>query len=191
MWRSSMFWHVGGFVYTLRACVRAGVYGRLLMGIRRHRESGYTLLELLYVISIISLLGAMLIPQILTQREKVIMATAQRRLKSIGSVMADYSLSHEGGNYPNFEGLKSAKLISPGVTLSNLITDYSLEVTALSRHSEFGGPPRYTIIAYPRLERSFSGRLSTFAITEDNVVRVYRPGRDVNPEDPYTWEPIL
>ncbi|MCK4721148.1 hypothetical protein KAU08_10830, partial [bacterium] len=47
-----------------------------------------------------------------------------------------------------------------------------------------------TIIAYPRPERMY-GRLSTFAITEDFVVRVYKPGSGVSPYDPATWDPIL
>jgi prepilin-type N-terminal cleavage/methylation domain-containing protein len=154
------------------------------------RESGYTLLELMYVVSIVALLAAMLIPQILTQRTRIVMAKAQQRLKTIGSVMVDYSLSSPRDAYGNFEDLKKANLISTDLTLSNIIVDYSLAFSTMNRTSEMGDPPKYTIIAYPRPERS-QGHLSTFAITEDNVVRVYRPGGGHDPEDPYTWDPII
>ncbi|MFH1676883.1 MAG: type II secretion system protein, partial [bacterium] len=89
---------------------------------------GYTLLELLFVISIICLLASMLIPQLLTQKNRAIEAQAQRRLRNIGSVMADYSLSQNRDNYADFQELKDASLITRGITLSNLIVDYSLVV---------------------------------------------------------------
>jgi len=155
---------------------------------RSKKESGYTLLELVYVVSIISILLALLVPQLLTQRTRLVMAEAQRKLRTIGSVMTDYALSNQTGNYADFQELKDAHLIQRQVSADNLIHDYSLHVTT----SDVGaiGTPRYTIIAYPRPERSY-GRLSTFAITEDNVVRVYKPGPGVMLSDPSTWPPIL
>jgi len=150
---------------------------------------GYTLLELLYVISIICLLASMLIPQLLTQKNRAIEVTAQRRLRNIGSVMADYSLSQNQDNYATFQELKDANLITKGVTLSNIIVDYSLVILTTEK-AAMGLPSRYTIIAYPRPENSF-GELSTFAITEDNVVRVYHPGLGIKENDPHTWDPIL
>jgi prepilin-type N-terminal cleavage/methylation domain-containing protein len=155
---------------------------------RKKIEAGYTLLELLYVVSIISLLAALLIPQLLIQRTSAIEAVAQRRLRTIGSVMADYALTQNEGNYADFQELKDAHLINRNLTEDNLIVDYSLQVTATDLSA--GSPSRYTIIAVPRPERSY-GRLSTFAITEDNVVRVYKPGPGVDPDNPYTWQPIL
>jgi len=156
---------------------------------RRRKQAGFTLLELVYVISIISLLLAILIPQLLAQRSRIIESGAQMRLRSIGSVMADYSLSRHDGSYADFQDLKDADLISKGITLTSIIVDYSV-VFQTTAKEELGGPARYTIIAYPRPERSH-GRLSTFAITEDNVVRIYRPGPGVSLSDPHTWDPVL
>ncbi len=152
-------------------------------------EAGYNLLELLFVISIVSLLAAILIPQILAQRSRLVEVQAQRHLRSIGSVMADYSLSRHDGSYADFQALKDANLISRHVSQSDLIVDYSLAFLNQNGINP-GSTARYTIIAYPKPERS-EGRLSTFAITEDNVVRVYRPGPGVSPNDPHTWDPIL
>ena len=153
------------------------------------RQTGYTLLELLYVVSIVCILLAILVPQLLVQRSRIVELQAQRRLRTIGSVMTDYSLSHHDRSYADLEELKDADLISRNITLTNIIVDYSLAITTTDR-PDIGEPARYTIIAYPRPERSHD-RLSTFAITEDNVVRVYRPGSDVSPGDPHTWDPVL
>ena len=154
----------------------------------------------------------MLIPQILVQRDRIIEAQAQKRLKTIGSVMADYALSNRGGSYAEFQDLKDSNMIRRDLTLSSIITDYSLSFITndriqdgnnrqVGRGTESDGEPNetrpsmepphsYTIIAYPRPERVHA-RLSTFAITEDNVVRVYSPGPGVSLDDPGTWDPIL
>jgi len=159
------------------------------MIVHTQKETGYSLLELLLVVSIVSILAALLIPQLLIQRGRVIEAQAQRRLRTIGSVMADYTLSHVEEGYADFQELKDSNMISDHVTLSGIIVDYSL-VFVTTDSVRDTGTAGYTIIAYPRPERSY-GRLSTFAITEDNVVRVYKPGPGVSPNDPDTWEPII
>lgn len=158
------------------------------MVLKSRIQSGYTLLELLYVLSIVSILAAMLIPQLILQRDRVVEAQAQRRLRAIGSVMADYSLSHHGRDYADFQTLKDANLISNDLTQTSLIVDYSLAFITKEAAS-MGNPAAYTIIAYPRPGRS-KGTLSTFAIAEDNVVRVFRPGPGVDPHEPHTWDPI-
>ena len=160
------------------------------MNIAGKKQAGYTLLELLYVVSIIALLAGMLIPQLLTQRARLIEVTAQRRLRTIGSVMADYSLARHGTEYADFQELKDADLISGDLTKSTIITDYSLVFITIDRSPGMGDPAGYTIIAYPKSDRSMD-MLSTFAITEDNVVRIYRPGPGVSVTDPHTWSPIL
>jgi prepilin-type N-terminal cleavage/methylation domain-containing protein len=153
-------------------------------------NSGYTLLEIIFVISIILILSGMLIPQLMANKNTIIEQLAKRRLRTIGSVMTDYALSNTSGNYADFQDLKDADLIQKQRTLTSLITDYSLVFFTQDRPVTGIGSPAYTIIAYPRPERSY-GRLNTFAITEDNVVRVYKPGPRVSPTDPGTWEPIL
>lgn len=152
------------------------------------KQSGYSLLELLFAVSIISIIAAMLIPQLILQKKKVIEVSAQRRLKTIGAVMTDYALSHPGRNYADFQELKDAHFISQDVTQTSLITDYSL-VFITKEAASIGEPSRFTIIAFPRPESSV-GALSTFAITEDNVIRVYREHAGVSFSDPSTWDPV-
>jgi prepilin-type N-terminal cleavage/methylation domain-containing protein len=153
------------------------------------KQAGFTLLELVYVISIICVLLAILVPQLLVQKSRIVEIQAQRRLRNIGSVMADYTLSHHDGNYADFQELQDANLISKDCSLSSIIVDYSLAfINSEPVASESSGG--YTIIAYPIPDRS-RGRLSTFAITEDNVIRVYNPGPGISPNDPHTWDPVL
>jgi len=177
------------FVHALRSAVVYRILTEKSSMLNHAKsEAGYTLLELLYVVSIISLLAALLIPQLLLQRNRVIEAEAQKRLRTIGSVMVDYALTQQDGNYADFQELKDSHLIRRDLTEESIIVDYSLQVRTTDITG--GEPPGYTIMAVPRPERSY-GRLSTFAITEDNVVRVYKPGPGVDPNDPYTWQPII
>lgn len=159
------------------------------MNLGQKNQAGFTMLELVYVISIISVLMAILVPQLLIQRSRVVEISAQRRLRSIGSVMAEYSLSRHEGAFTDFQELRDAHLISIDITLSTFIVDYSLAITRSVNTPGVSGR-RFTVIAYPKPERS-QGRLSTFAITEDNMLRVYRPGVGVSPNDPHTWDPVL
>lgn len=151
-------------------------------------ESGYTLLELLYVVSIVSLLICLLAPNLMAQKQRIIQLTAQRRLRTIGAVMTDYALSNEG-NYASFQELKDSNMIKHEVTASNIIVDYSL-IVKTTESEAMGMPPLFTIIAIPREDR-MNGQLATFAITEDQVVRVYKAGDSVSFNDPHTWEPVL
>jgi prepilin-type N-terminal cleavage/methylation domain-containing protein len=153
------------------------------------RQKGFTLLELLYAMSIVAILSAMLVPQLLQQKRRIVEVQAMRRLKSIGSVMTEYSLSHNSGDYADFQELKDANLISRDVTQTSLINDYSLAFRPMEAE-RMGRPAGFTVIAYPIPERSY-GSLATFAITDDNVIRVYRPRAGVDPRDPDTWEPVL
>lgn len=184
------------------------------MGRNKNKQAGYTLLELMYVVSIISLLAAMLVPQLLVQKDRIIEAQAQRRLRTIGSVMADFALGSPSGGFLEFQDLKDSQVIRDDFKLTYFIQDYSLALMTPNDRLQQGPPVGYmgmsgsrvqssgnpgpgretsgslTIIAYPRPERMY-GRLSTFAITEDLVVRVYKPGPGVSPYDPATWDPIL
>lgn len=144
----------------------------------------------MYVASIITILVAILVPQLMRSTSAIIEAVAKRRLRTIGSVMADYSLSRHGTEYTDFQDLKDANLISGEMTVTNFIKDYSLVFMHSPATTGVSNLLGYTVIAYPRPERSY-GNLSTFALTEDNVIRVYKPGPDVNPTDPHTWDPIL
>jgi len=159
------------------------------MGRKSKIESGYTLLELLYVISIILVLIGLLVPNLLAQKKRIIQLTAQSRLRTIGAVMTDYALTSESGDYANFQDLKDANMITTNVSASNIIIDYSLIIKTTSSE-RMGNPPLFTVIAIPRPER-LTGQLSTFAITEDQVIRVYKPGPGVSFNDPHTWDPIL
>ncbi|MCK4720756.1 type II secretion system protein, partial [bacterium] len=94
------------------------------MGKNKNKQAGYSLLELMYVVSIISLLAAMLIPQLLIQKDRIIEAQAQRRLRTIGSVMADFALSSASVGFLEFQDLKDSEVIRNDFKLTYFIQDY-------------------------------------------------------------------
>jgi len=90
--------------------------------------------------------------------------------------------------------------IGAGYTRGNIIQNYSLWTDVFnpgSIHSEYNRNyyNTFTAVAFPRITRP-PGYLSTFAIREDQVLRVYRPtvganawgtGYDFGAR---TWEPV-
>jgi hypothetical protein len=89
--------------------------------------------------------------------------------------------------------------------LNNFITTYTVEWTAYASDPieeeegeiEFADRievepvehepyDRFTVIARPR-----ESGLHTYGITEDQVVRVFNPDNENDPDDVSTWEPIL
>ncbi len=137
------------------------------------------------------------------------MSRAKGTLRSIGSSQLAYQSSNADKSYGTFEDLQSAEYVAQGYTLENMIEAYTISWTAYSSSpaeeagSEEGKPvfedtmgstkthgpyDRFTIIAYP--VASF-GALCTFAVTEDQVVRVYNPDNRNKEADIKTWDPIL
>jgi hypothetical protein len=114
---------------------------------------------------------------------------AKGTLRSLGSSQLAYQNTNDAKVYGSFEALKDEMYIAEGYTQSNMIENYSL----LWRISDFDERtektvPTFTIIAFPNDTRP--GFLSTFCITEDQVVRVYYP--QGNKFDAYrSWDPIL
>ena len=80
-----------------------------------------------------------------------------------------------------------------------MIENYSMSWDASNPYkgSEEGmgagiGSNKFTVIAFPRDTRP--GFLNTFAVTDDQVVRVYNPGSTASPnlwDSVTSWDPIL
>jgi len=134
---------------------------------------------------------------------------AKGTLRSIGSSQLAYQNSNADKSYGTFEDLRDALYVAQGYTLENMIEAYTISWTAYSSSpaeeagSEEGKPvfedtmgstkthepyDSFTIIAYPT---AGSRGLCTFAVTEDQVVRVYNPGNRNKENDVLTWDPIL
>ena len=158
-------------------------------------QKGFTLLELLVVAAIIAIIAAIAIPQLLNARRAAWESRAKSTLRSTGSSQLAYQGTNNDKLYGSFEALVKTLYIADGYSLGNMIENYSMswEVTLVDdvRGAELDGSGigsnKFTIIAFPRDTRE--GYLNTFGITEDQVVRVWTDGKDLNALS--TWDPIL
>lgn len=65
----------------------------------RRKDSGFTIIELLIVISIIGILSALIYPVVSSAREAAYYARSQAELKQVANALELYANDH-GGNYP-------------------------------------------------------------------------------------------
>lgn len=69
------------------------------MNINKNKNKGFTLLELMIVIAIISILAVVLIPNFVNARNAAKLTACQSILKNLGSIVEMYSNDNEG-KYP-------------------------------------------------------------------------------------------
>jgi prepilin-type N-terminal cleavage/methylation domain-containing protein len=159
-------------------------------------QKGFTLLELLVVAAIIAIIAAIAIPQLLNARRAAWMSRAKGTLRSIGSAELAYQSGNNAKAYGSFAALQVSQDIAHGYTLGNMIENYSMSWTCTSPNSNNGalngsgiGSNKFTVIAWPRDTRK--GFLNTFAVTEEQVVRVFNPDNGNTLGSVATWDPIL
>jgi hypothetical protein len=124
---------------------------------------------------------------------------ARNMLRSIGSSQLAYQGTNNEKAYGSFQRLKDDWYLPANADLNRMISNYKL---TWDNDGPFNLPPgqlccfcfhSFTIIAYPNQKSLLS--LRTFAITEDQVVRVYLPeNNDRHSNDFYavhTWDPVL
>ena len=141
------------------------------------------------------ILTFILMPLMLGARRAAWQPRAKGTLRSIGSSQLSYQGTNNARNFASFEALKRDLYIAKGYTLGNMIENYSMKwevynvSTVMDEYFELPCVNTFSIIAYPRDRRP--GYLSTFAITEDQVVRVYNPEGGNDPGKIKTWDPVL
>ena len=159
-------------------------------------QKGFTLLELLVVAAIIAIIAAIAIPALLNARRAAWMARAKGTLRSIGSTQLAYAGTNNKRHWGTFGALKDDLYIAEGYSLGNMIENYSMSWTVTNPYQGTEGRnligianSKFTVIAYPRDTRP--GYLNTFAVTEDQVVRVFNPNEGDDLDSIQTWDPIL
>jgi prepilin-type N-terminal cleavage/methylation domain-containing protein len=156
-------------------------------------QKGFTLLELLVVAAIIAIIAAIAIPQLLNARRAAWESRAKSTLRAIGSSQLAYQGTNNDKLYGSFDALKDDRYISEGYTLGNMIENYSMSWAASNPSVEMKeagiGNNKFTVVAYPRDTRP--GFLNTFAVSEDQTVRVFRPDHGNKFESVTSWDPIL
>ena len=168
---------------------------------RNHR--GFTLLELLVVASIIAIIAAIAIPQLLNAKRSAWESRCKTTLRAYGETQLAYQNTNNDHHWGSWDALKLTEYLASGYNRSNIVENYSVwtkvvnpsDMTSTSGLGGTGvGDNTFTVIAFPRTT-SPPGYLSTFIIREDQVLRVYRPETGVEwglggDFGGMTWEPI-
>jgi len=168
---------------------------------RNHK--GFTLLELLVVASIIAIIAAIAIPQLLNAKRSAWESRAKSTLRAYGETQLAYQNTNNDHDWGSWLALKATEYLASGYNQANIIENYSVWTSVtntanLSGMYGLGGgvtDNTFTAIAFPRTTKP-AGYLATFIIREDEVLRVYRPGTGVNAWGAggdfggRTWEPI-
>ena len=167
---------------------------------RNHR--GFTLLELLVVASIIAIIAAIAIPQLLNAKRSAWESRAKTTLRAYGETQLAYQNTNNDRHWGSWTSLIDTDYLARGYSRGNIIENYSVYTSTynpsdLEGNEMYGtGDNTFTVVAFPRTTRP-AGYLATFIIREDQVLRVYRPDTTgVNAwgaDDDYggrTWEPI-
>jgi prepilin-type N-terminal cleavage/methylation domain-containing protein len=167
---------------------------------RSHK--GFTLLELLVVASIIAIIAAIAIPQLLNAKRSAWESRAKSTLRAYGETELAYQNTNNDRHWGSWTALIETDYLAKGYNRGNIIENYSIWTSVynpsdLEGGSMYGtGDNTFTVVALPRTTRP-AGFLATFAIREDQVLRVYRDttmgavpwgqGGDFGAK---TWEPI-
>ena len=162
--------------------------------------------DAILIVSFISILAAFLSlacygPSFKGPHAKRTELIARSTLRALGETELAYQYSNNDRHYGSWEALVETEYIARGYHRGSLIENYSLWTAAFNPESWGDNlaadypDNKFTAVAFPRITRP-PGYLSTFAIREDQVLRVYKPTVGVNPWGANgdwgarTWEPI-
>jgi prepilin-type N-terminal cleavage/methylation domain-containing protein len=132
----------------------------------RQNQAGFSLIELLIVVTIIGIIASIAIPNLLASRRAANEGSAQSSMRTISSCEATYQFTYGNGDYADLTTL-GVRTMTDSVLSSGTKSGYNFIANPV-----VGPPAQYWAYAVP-ITTSGIGQTGTrrFAVTEDAVLR--------------------
>ena len=133
---------------------------------QRQNQAGFSLIEVLIVVTIIGIVASIAVPNLLASRRAANEGSAQQSMRTIASCEITYLHTEGAGNYADLTQL-GQKTLTDTVLSSGTKSGYSFVVNPVN-----GSTPQYWAYAIPT-NTSGIGKTGSrrFGITEDGVLR--------------------